>query len=399
MEKQPSFDRRTFLKSSVIGMSGMAATGFVMSKANIPSSDKADKKIIYRVLGKTGIKVPIVSMGVMRAENPNLVRAALEKGVVHLDTAHVYQGGRNEEMLGKLLKDYPRNSYIISTKIKGEGMNELPDDEAEKLLMEKFEMSMKRLQIDYVDILYLHSAKSRDYALYKPFTNVLRRLKKEGRTRFIGVSTHSHEPEIIQAAIDSGFYDVVLTAINFTQNHRDEVMKAAKKASKKGIGIVAMKTMAGGYLDKTRKKKVNAKAALKWVMQHDYFHTAIPGYTSFDQLDESWSIMANLKLNDEEKKDLSLSYNSGSLYCNGCEECIPQCPKNLPIPDAMRAYMYAYAYQATAKAKNLATRIGIGSDACADCDQCTVSCVKGFDVKNKIASLDRLQSIPDEFLT
>jgi predicted aldo/keto reductase-like oxidoreductase len=399
MKMKKKFGRREFLKSSVLGASGVMTGGVVVSQAKILKEEVDSDKVIYRTLGRTGIKLPIVSMGVMRAETPNLVKAALKKGIVLLDTAHVYQGGRNEEMLGKILKDYPRDSFILATKIKGEGMNSVSDEEAERLLMEKFETSMKRLQLDYVDILYLHNSKSVEYTLYKPFTNVLKKLKAQGRTRFIGVSTHSHEPEIINAATDSGFYDVVLTAINFTQDHNDEILKAARRASEKGLGVIAMKTMAGGYLDKDRKKKVNAKAALKWVMQNDFFTTSIPGFTSFDQLDDSWSIMANLKLTKEELGDLNLSYNHGSMYCNGCEQCVAQCPKQLPIPDAMRAYMYAFGYQATAKAKNLLTRLNIHADACSDCDQCTVQCIKGFDVRGKIAAIQELKNIPDAFLT
>lgn len=399
MKEKKSFDRRDFLKSTMLGATGMMAGGVAVSQAKMLSGKLSKDKIIYRTLGRTGIKLPIVSMGVMRAENPNLVKAALQKGVVHLDTAHVYQGGRNEEMLGKLLKDYPRDSFIISTKIKGEGMNKLSDEEAEELLMEKFNTSMKRLQLDYVDILYLHNVKRKEVVIYKPYTNVLKKLKQEGRTRFIGVSSHSHEPEIINTAIDSGIYDVVLTALNFTQDHHDEVLKAAKRAAKNGLGVVAMKTMAGGYLDDERKEKVNAKAALKWVLQNDFIHTSIPGYTSFDQLDDSWSVMANLKLTKEERDDLKLSYNHGSMYCNGCEQCVAQCPKQLPIPDAMRAYMYAFAYQATAKAKKLVTRLEISADACSDCDQCTVQCIKDFDIRGKIASIQKLYDVPDVFLT
>jgi uncharacterized protein len=398
MKTDQSFGRRNFLKSSVLGATGVVAGGIAVSQAKSIKGNLAEDKIIYRTLGKTGINLPIVSMGVMRADNPNLVKAALKTGVIMLDTAYVYQGGNNETMLGKLLKDYPRESFVIATKIKGDGMNELPDDEAEEAVIKKFNTSMERLQLDYVDILYLHSANSKEYTLYKPFTNALKKLKKEGRTRFIGVSTHSHEPEVIDAAAESGFYDVVLTAINYTQDHRSEILKSAKKASEGGMGIVAMKTMAGGFLDKERTKKVNAKAALKWVMQNDFIHTSIPGYTSFDQLDESWSVATDLAMTDEEKNELNMSFNQGSMYCNACEQCVGSCPKGLPIPEAMRAYMYAYGYKETIKAKELITRINLDADACTDCETCSVQCVKNFDVRGKIASIREIKGVPDEFL-
>ena len=57
------------------------------------------------------MKVPVISFGVMRADNPNLCKAAYEKGIKLFDTANGYQNGNNETMLGNLLKDYPRNSF------------------------------------------------------------------------------------------------------------------------------------------------------------------------------------------------------------------------------------------------------------------------------------------------
>ncbi len=77
-----------------------------------------------------------------------------------------------------------------------------------------------------------------------------RELKKQGKVRFVGMSTHKNEPDIIQAAIDSNFYDVVLTTLNFSQGHADKIREKIALAAEKGIGIVAMKTMAGGFSDK-----------------------------------------------------------------------------------------------------------------------------------------------------
>ena len=154
----------------------------------------------------------------------------------------------------------------------------------------------------------------------------------------------------------------------------------------------------GEVLDFLIQPKRNAKAALKWVLRNDFIHTSIPGYTSFDQLDESWSVVADLTMTDEEKNELNMSYNHGSMYCNGCEQCMGLCPKQLPIPDVMRAYMYAFGYKETLKAKELVTRLNIENNACLDCDACTAHCIKNFDVKGKLASMQELKLVPDEFL-
>src|SRR5512135_1359814 len=108
--------RRDFLKSSAAGLGG-----FVYLSANEKSSpekgqEKKEGKITYRALGKTGMRLPVITMGVMNTSNPALVRAALSNGLYYLDTAQTYQRGTNESMIGEVLKGRPRNSFAIATK-------------------------------------------------------------------------------------------------------------------------------------------------------------------------------------------------------------------------------------------------------------------------------------------
>ena len=103
MDQRLAMGRRDFLRTTATGLGG-----FVTLSAN-PSRppDAPDTFEATRVLGKTGIRLPIISMGVMNTDNPQLVRAALDAGYVFLDTAQGYQRGTNEAMLGEILKDRP----------------------------------------------------------------------------------------------------------------------------------------------------------------------------------------------------------------------------------------------------------------------------------------------------
>ena len=78
-------------------------------------------------------------------------------------------------------------------------------------ILESIEGSLQRLNLDYVDIYYLLSIGSVETALHEPYMRAFEQLKKSGKTRFVGFGTHSNEPEIIRAAAESGFWDVVLT--------------------------------------------------------------------------------------------------------------------------------------------------------------------------------------------
>ncbi len=403
-QKKTTLNRRRFLKSTLLGASGIVAgaTGVKAQGTFLDSAGKDSVKMIYRTLGNTGIKLPILSMGVMRADNPNLVRAVLDKGIVHLDTAHVYQQGRNEEMLGEVLKDYPRDSFVLATKIAAAGKDRktgMYNEEAtEEDFLNKFDISMKRLGLDYVDILYHHSVSTREAALHEPILAAMKKVKESGRARHLGISTHKNEPEVIMAAIDSGVYEVVLTSYNFKQEHIKEMEELIRKASDAGLGVIAMKTMAGGFLDKERNQPVNAKAALKWALKNPNIHTSIRGFTSFDQLDDDLSIFEDMELTEEEKKDILLAQTSQGLYCTACEDCLDQCKKGLNIPDLMRAYMYTYGYRELTKAKELVADLNLPADICSACVVCTVHCTKGFSVADKVKDVHRILEVPSDFI-
>ena len=208
----------------------------------------------------------------MRSDNSGLVKAAYDGGIKMFDTAHGYQNGRNEEMLGNYFTTVPRNSFIIATKVGPAGVDRQtgkPSSETTAAdFLSRFEISLTRLKMSYVDILYMHGVDSLDVLRHKEIVGAMLNLKKKGKVRFIGVSTHKNEPVIMKAMAEDGIWDVVLTAYNFKQTYLDEMNSALQSAADAGIGIVAMKTMAGGFLDKERTKPVNTQAALKWALSN-----------------------------------------------------------------------------------------------------------------------------------
>ena len=92
-----------------------------------------------RPLGKTGVELPILSMGVDRPDSNNVLRAAFNSGIIHFDTAHRYQNGRNEEMIGNFFEGKPRSSCFIATKV----MFDYPlRDDFEQDLLDKLAVSL-----------------------------------------------------------------------------------------------------------------------------------------------------------------------------------------------------------------------------------------------------------------
>jgi len=401
MKKKKELNRRNFIKSSVTGAAGFAILGGTNTKVFNKSTplQSQERKIIYRTLGKTGIKIPIVSMGANRTQDSNLFRMALDNGLKYIDTAYVYQGGRNEELVSKGISGFPRDSFIIGTKIpSGDHNSHNPEEVNEEDLRNKLNTSLKRLKLDYVDILHLHDVRNREVPLSDGVLKVFEEAKKEGKARFVGMSSHRGSPEVIQAAIDSKFYDVVVVAYNFKHRQKDEMKKKIAEANDAGIGVIVMKSIAGGWLDRRNKIPVNTKAALKWVLQDTNIHSAIPGMSNFDHFNTDFSVMEDLTLSKSEIKDLQLGSTFEGLYCLGCESCLPQCRQQLPIPDLMRSYMYTYGYRDLADAQDLLLSLDLPNRVCEDCDLCSVNCREGFNVSERIRDIVRLKDVPRDFI-
>ncbi len=392
--------RRLFLQKGAAGLAGLAMTPFPFRANNISHAFASDKKtnFIYRTLGKTGHIVPVISMG--SAFNPNMVLHALDKGIKYFFTAAAYQNGNHERIIAKALKDRPRDSFIISTALFTPPLVEprtknfrkgLPSD----LLEKELEGSFERLGMDYIDIYYIAGVASQEAVTYEPFLKTLYKFKKQGKIRFLGITTHQNEPDVIRATVDCKAYDLVATAYNFRQPHKREVEEAMAYAAQSGLGIIGMKTQAGVFWDEERKYPINNKAAIKWAIQNKNIHTIISGFANTEQMNVNLEAMEDPVLTQEEKQDLKLSETipSTGLYCSQCGECMTQCKNPFDIPTLMRSYMYAYGYKNPAKAKETLEQVASLGIPCMSCNMCSVRCQMGFNIRKKIVNISRLTSL------
>lgn len=399
-------NRREFLKQGITGLMGVAVLPAIKYSGDDSRSESNQKKhtIKHRVLGNTGIKMPVISLG--SSYNPSLVKNALEAGMNHIFTSEVYGKGQHEKLIGEILKGRPRNKYLISTSIYMPYLTDVRTKLFRKgitaqTLIDMFEGSLKRLGLDYVDFYYIGGVANKASVQFEPFLSTLQKFKKDGKIRFCGVTTHMNEPEVLRAAAVTTVYDIVMTAYNFLQPHGTEVKKAIAVAAKAGLGVVAFKTQAGGFLDKERLKPINHTAAVKWVLKDKNVHSVILGVANFDQLNQGLKIMENLSLNAAEKTDLQMavSANIAGLYCSQCDLCRLQCKSpTFDIPTYMRSYMYAYGYRSPAKARTTLLALGDDMIPCGSCESCRVRCPQGICVKERIKDIARLKMVPGEFL-
>ncbi|MFH1373262.1 MAG: aldo/keto reductase [bacterium] len=394
--------RRRFLSGSAAAMVTAGLAGVPLREALADDTTKQAKEkpgeIIYRTLGKTGIKMPIVGMGVMNADNPGVVQASYELGVRHFDTAAYYQSGRNEEMVGRVIKKLGvRDKVIIGTKIFTPDMyGDLEPDATKKTILAQFDGCLKRLQMDYVDILYLHNVKDPAILTHPAVQKTFAAIKKQGKARFIGLTTHTRMAEPIKAALQTNLWEVILTAVNFTLVDYTDLYAAMAQAAEKGVGLIAMKTQAGGpnLPDQDSAEKYSSAtmttAALKWALHLEHITTAIPGYTNYEHMRQDFSVASDFAYTKEESQFLTDNkVKLGYGFCRQCYSCLASCPRGVEVPGLMRTWMYTRQYANFHQARATYDEIPRSKSlaACSDCSECTARCVHTVDIPRRVEEL------------
>ena len=401
------YSRREFVTASLacLATAGLATVTPSLAGAQDEPKSLAQKSkpvggngVIYRKLGRTGIEVPIVSMGAGACNDPSLVQACYEAGMRLFDTSDTYAFGRNEQMIGAVLNQLKaRDKAIIVTKtLGGPQRDATPPDKMKAAIDQSLEGSLKRLKTDYVDVLQLYDVRGPEAVRNQAIIDALAAVRKEGKVRFIGLSTHADMANVINAAVEAGVFDVIQTSFNFTMASDAPMMNAVANAGSKGIGIIAMKVLAGGARypnpDTLRQYPgaVITSAALKWVLRNEYVNTSIPGIANFDHLRANFTVASNLTLTDEESRFLSDNrITLGMEFCRQCSKCLASCPKKADIPDLMRVHMYAAQYGDFQLARQTINGIPRenGLQACTSCANCTARCANSVNIPRKIDEL------------
>jgi hypothetical protein len=402
--------RRAFVKRTLAGLAGapLAARSLAAGGSGSGRAQAAGGRgPIVRTLGKAGLAAPIVGMGVMNADNPELVRRSFELGIRHFDTAAAYMRGRNEQMVGDVLKALGgRKDAVIATKVfvpPGQ-RRAMTEEQAKAYYLKSAEDSLRRLQTDYIDVLYSHNISEEGWLTNPGILDALQALKQQGKTRAIGFSTHENMTEMIDLAAGAGVYEVILTTFNYSLAEDEAFFRAVRKAEAKGIGLVAMKTQCqqGWYREEIESadSKMYAQyyagplmnsALLKWALRHPFIGCAVPGYTTFQQLDEDYPAALDLEYTAEEKtflEDHRIKLAMGAV-CRRCRACEGGCPNGADVPELVRVHMYAASYGNFAQARRVLEEIpaGRGLDACRDCAACAAVCSGRVQIGRRIEEL------------
>lgn len=379
-------NRRNFLTAFTSGVVGLGFSKTIKGKtrnAVTASGDSSSLKIQkYNDLGNTGIKVPDVSCGAISFFEPNVLRYAYDLGVTYFDTAESYMRSKSESFIGDALKDI-RDKVTITTK---HGLNaKVKRDE----IIKRVEASLQRMKSDYVDIAMVHGVSDLDLLDNEEIQAAYAQLKKDGKIRFTGFSTHNAKLTLKQA-LENDFASVILVIYNHDEGK--EIEPLIEQVRLKGIGTVAMKVFAGGKhgnLKSLISQKVSyPQAALRWVLSNSNIDTCIPTMSSYSHVEE-YVGTSGKPLNRADLKVIAeYQRQTKDQYCRvSCQECLASCPQNVAINDVLRYKMYFEDYRREKDAMQHYSELEDSKKPlnCASCSgNCETACQYNLKVKEKL---------------
>ncbi|UCG46944.1 MAG: aldo/keto reductase [Phycisphaerales bacterium] len=366
-------DRRSFLRTvGAVGLGSalLPARVFGVAKEDAASeskkperpADSGKPKMPLRKLGKTGVKVPVLSLGTMfnLLDNQIILRRSMDLGVTYWDTSNVYAGGNSELGIGKYLTDNPkaRKDLFIVTK----ALNAKDGEAMEKCL----QLSLARMKTTYIDLHFFHDL--RDPAdLSDDIRMWAQGAKKRKLIRFFGFSTHKNMALCLRAAAKLDWIDAIMTVYNFRLMQDAEMQAGVDACHKAKIGLVAMKTQGIGPVAKwaghTPKIETDAdrklvdhflkrgltegQAKIKVVLDDKRFASVCVGMENVGFLRSNVDAVTDKPKLTRRDVDALRRYaeHTRTGYCGGCghicESALPEAPC---VSDIMRSLMYCNGY-------------------------------------------------------
>ncbi|MEJ2252440.1 MAG: aldo/keto reductase, partial [Candidatus Lokiarchaeota archaeon] len=231
---------------------------------------------------KTNEKIPVLGQGTggIQPREPNesyekwkdVLRAGIEVGMTHIDTAEIYGMGKSERMVGEVIKEFDRDDLFITTKI-------APTHKNEKEMKLAVNNSLKRLGLKYVDLYLIHWLKRRQSV--KQIINFLETLIDEGKTRYIGVSNLSLD-RFKSAQQELKKHELIANEVKLNIDYQEAMKESLQYFQREGIILIAYSPLGRYGLkkiepDKMKKledlgNKYNAtphQIALAWLINHE----------------------------------------------------------------------------------------------------------------------------------
>jgi predicted aldo/keto reductase-like oxidoreductase len=375
--------RRQFLQAGL----ALPAAGLVSSSGLDATFQKSAEapKVVYRTLGKTGLKVSGVGYGIGFVPYPDVVARSLDMGVNYFDTARDYKD--SEKIFSEVIKGRQRDKIIIATKS--------PSFTKDGVLKD-IDTSLKALGTDYIDIWHLH-ARDTPAGINDGVLEAMQTCKKSGKARFLGFSCHDPN-RMVDFILKTKTFDVMQMTYSYPIGgiYREQ---AIKKLHEAGIGVIAMKVVVAltglnikNFDNKPATTGAGPLAGIKWVLQNPGIGTTVPHMKTIQELEMNFRAMSELYTPADEKLLYVMNEKIRPDYCRMCYECKGQCPKGMPVTDVLRFLAYndfcGNYHQAAMNFRDLTKEVR--DVRCSDCSSCAIQCPNGVHVQNRLVRAQEL---------
>ena len=363
------------------------------------------------ILGFGAMRLPKIGKLIDEEASEKMIISAIERGVNYFDTAYVYQNGKSEIVLGKILAKGYRDRVNIATKMPPFMIRKTAD--FDKI----FNTQLQRLQTDRIDYYLIHmlmDVSTWDRLKGLGILEWISEKKKSGQIRNLGFSFHGTQQEFLKI-IDA--YDWDFTQIQY--NFIDEFNQAGKTgllyAASKGIPVIIMEPLRGGKIvfglpkevDKIWKEMTPERSvvewALRWVWNHPQVLLLLSGMSTQEQVDDNIRIANIAEANTLTNQELALFDKAREIIrektkvpCTACGYCMP-CPHGVDIPAVFAAYndkylnnkgfsaMFTYMQNTGAMTKHPAY-----ASLCQSCHACEPHCPQSIQIS------DRMKDVKDD---
>lgn len=389
--------RREFIINSAFAIGGTALLSACGEKKLIKSENQVAKRR-YR-----DIEVPLLALGCMRLPMRNdeidqqeldrMVDYCMEHGANYFDTAYMYVDSKSEFAIGKSLKRYKREDFILADKSPIYKMKTRED------VRKIFEEQLKKCQVEYFDFYMCHNINKNSVDTYRNVAmyDELVKLKKEGRIKYLGFSFHG-TPDILREVVKEHKWDFAQLQINYLDW---DVVKAKEQydiVQAEGIPVTVMEPLRGGGLvnlsDKALAKlkehypdTTPASFGLRWAASRKNVVTVLSGMSNLQQVKENIQTFIDYKEMTEDEIKVAdeiskIIQSQGEINCTACKYCMEVCPRGINIPAAFALYnqykvskskmSFTMYYDTLSEAEQ--------PDACIKCGLCSKNCPQNLDI-------------------
>jgi len=372
---------------------------------------KPFQELSISTLGMGNMRLPTLEgsrTAIDEAKARQIIEYAYAHGVNYFDTAFRYHGGHSETFVGKVLKQYPRDSWYLASKMPGHMMQAkdgkiIPEGyltgESIHSVADIFEEQLTKCGVDYFDFYLLHNVCETSFGFYTDedirVVEYLLAQKAAGRIRHLGFSTHGRADTIERFLNTFDCFEFVQLQLNYM----DWVLQDAKRKYEivtfHNIPVFVMEPVRGGrltslspeanaMLKNARPLDSIASWAFRFVKSLPNVQVVLSGMTTMEQVLENVALFENANPISDSEKALLMKAIAGMMNlvpCTACRYCCDGCPQALDIPKLISLYNEA-SNEATGAMRFIldAMKKEELPAACIGCGACAKLCPQGIDI-------------------